>query len=442
MKNSKLLFLVLLIAAQHLFFLLYFAPILEPDSGGYTALGRALAAGLGYDSTQRLPGYPAFLAVFYYLFGGSDLPAVIFQHLLGFAVYLAGLRLLPDSRQKIVFSVLFFCDLLYASYQHALLAEALFSFLLFMSALEFRNYGRTARPAHLLACGALVTAGIFVKPVLKLFPLVALGLLLAESRPRFLKAAAVFLAVPLLGLGLWSWRNYVQRGAFALLPFESLHYAGRVMSHIEFPEPSLAKEVFLRNMGPDPVPMKPIERRGKIINATIAELRARGLSEAQINGEFKQIYKLSILRHPFVFARETATEGFYFFFSAHNLYAKHGLQGKLPFSVSEAFRKGDYAGVFMKLAVSLHPFYWLLFLLTALFAATRWREVLSGGASFEAYGLALIAYIGGVTCIANEGLANYRYPLQPFMLYFSALALAAWPRAKNPGGEPRPGPAA
>jgi hypothetical protein len=431
MKNKTLLFLVLLIAAQHLFFLLYFAPLLEPDSGGYAALGRALAAGLGYDSTQRLPGYPAFLAVFYYFFGGSNLPAVIFQHLLGFAVYLTGLRLLPESRQKTIFSVLFLCDLLYASYQHAILAEALFSFLLFLSAVEFGNYGRTAKPAHLLACGALVTAGIFVKPVLKLFPLVALGLLLLANRPRFLKAAGVFLAVPLLGLGLWSWRNYVQRGAFALLPFESLHYAGRVLSHIEFPENSLSKEVFLRHMGPGPVPMKPIELRGKIINATIAELRAQGLSEEQINSEFKQVYKLSILRHPFVFAKETATEGFYFFFSAHNLYAKNALQGKLPFSVSEAFKKGDYAGLFMKVIVSLHPFYWLLFLLTVFFAASRWRDLLAGGASFEIYGLALIAYISGVTCVANEGLANYRYPLQPFMLYFSALALAAWLRAKS-----------
>ena len=175
-----------------------------------------------------------------------------------------------------------------------------------------------------------------------------------------------------------------------------------------------------------------MNKKAEITFAVIADLKKeKGLSDTEINTEFQKIYVLSILRHPFIYAKETGHELFNFFFSAHNLYAKYSLQGQLPYSVTEAFEKGDVAGIALKIAVSMHPFYWMLFLLTAFYTATRWREILTGDNGFTTYGLALIVYISGVTSMANEGLANYRCPVQPFMLFCSSLVIAAWLRNKG-----------
>jgi len=431
MKNRTLFLLALLIAAQHIFFLAYFPPILQPDSGGYIAPAQTLASSLSFESTTRLPGYPAFLAVFYRIFGDTNLPVIIFQHLLGLGVYLAVLSMFTNRRSKIVFSVLFFCDLLYASYQHAIVSETLFSFLLCMSAIEFHYYKKTGRLPHLLICGALVAAGIFTKPVLKFFPVIILAFLFAERKPLMKKAAsaAVFLLVPVLAINLWSWHNYKHHGKFALLTFETLHYTCRLLNHIEFPKNSVTKESFMRNMDKGWIPMS---RKAAITFAIVDDLKKeKGLTEAEINTEFKKIYILSILRHPFIYAKETGREVFYFFFSAHNLYAKYLFKDRLPYSADEAIAKRDFSGLAFKIAASMHPFYWLLFLLTVFFTVTRWRELLAGSDGFATYGLALIVYIGGVTSMANAGLANYRCPVQPFMLFCASLVIAAWFQDKD-----------
>lgn len=428
MKDRSLLLPALIIAAQYLFFTLFFPPILEPDSAGYIELGRSLAAGLGFDSIVRLPGYPAFLAACYALFGGSQVPVIALQHALGLAVFISALALLPGRRSRYIFTALFFFDFLYASYQHALLAETLLSFLVCMSALAFRAWRRSGSPWYLLACGALLAAGTFTKPVLKLFPAFALLLVLAERRPPLKKAAgaAALLLVPLLAAGLWSWRNHARHGSFALLPFESMHYVGKIVMHPEFPEGSVSREIFQRRVGEAPGGLKQKIKSG-VIFRVIDDLRAeKGLSDGEINAEFKQVYKLSVLRHPFLTAKETLTEVFYFFFSAHNLFAKHALEGRLPYSVSEALAKRDFAGLAFKVAVSMHPFYWAVFLLTAWFAFSRRRELMMHGDGFAAYGLLFLFYLASVTSLANEGLANYRCPAHPFMLFCSALALAAW----------------
>lgn len=435
MKRKDLLLPALIIAAQHALFLALFPPILEPDSGGYVALGRALAGGLGFDSLHRLPGYPAFLGACYRLFGGGQLPVIIVQHLLGLAVFAGTLSLLPAGRARYWFTGLFFFDLLYASYQHAILAESLLSFCAVMSALEFRSYFKGGPAAHLLACGALLAAGTFVKPVLKLFPFAAaLLVLLTGSRPPRLRAAgaAALLAAPLLAFGLWSWRNQARYGTFALLPFESLHYVGKVVMHPEFPEGSISKDIFLKRAAEAPGGMKQKIKSG-VVFRVIDDLKAAGYTDEQVNAEFKQVYKLGVLRHPFLTARETLGEYFLFFFSAHNLFAKHSLQGKLPYSASEAIAKRDLPGLFLKVAVSLHPLYWAVFLLTAWFAVSRRRGLMLYGDGFAAYGLLFVLYLSSVTSLANEGLANYRCPAQPFLLFCSALMLAAW----FPGAEER-----
>ena len=424
MKDRALLWASALIIAQHLFFIAVFSPVFEPDSVYYAELGRTLASTLSFDSTVRLPGYPAILALSYRFFGPGDLPVVIFQHLLGLTSFFVLLQLVPGRRPKLLFSAFVFCDLLYTSYQHAILPEAVFAFLLCMSGIEFHKYVKTRSWPRLLACGAYIAAGIFMKPVLKFFPALVLLLLALENRTlrQKLTAACLLLAIPLLAMGGWSLHNYRQKGVFALLPFESVHYVGRFVTHIEFPEGSLAREPFLRRIAAFP-PGTPIEVRRRLARDVIAEMKAGGMKDADINKEFAGVTKLSVLRHPFIYAKETLTEMFYFFFSAHNLYAKHSLKDFLPVSVREAIRAGDWGKVFLKVALSLHPLYWLLFLLSIYFTALNWRQAVSGSAPLLSYAYAAIFYIASISCLVNEGLARYRLPLQPFMIFMAALAL-------------------
>lgn len=425
MKDRTLFWLSAFIVLQHLLLLAFFSPIYEPDSLSYAAIARTLADTGVFDASTRLPGYPALLAFFYRLSGPGDMPVVVLQHLLGLALYFMFLPLLPGRRAKIFFALFVLFDLLFTSYQHALLPETIFAFLLCAAAVEFRKYADTRKGAHILACGALLAAGIFMKPVLKFFPFPIALLLLLERRPfrRKLASAALLLCIPLLSVWAWSCRNYVRSGSFALLPFDSVHFAGRFVTHLEFPEDSFSRRAFLDKIASEP-PGTPIEQRRRLVAPVVAELKKDGKrTDAQINAEFSRIAKLSILRHPFIYAKETLIEAFYFFFSAHNLYAKHALKDKLLFSVKDGLREGRYGAVLLKVGVSLHPLYWLLLLLAVYFTVYNRRAVLSGGDPFLGFSYAAIFYITALSCMVNEGLSRYRMPLQPFMILMAAQAL-------------------
>ena len=423
MKNKPLLTAFLLLAAQQLAFLLFFPPFTEPDSATYIAVAQQYLHTGSLAADARLPGYPALLALSYSVFGPGGLPVVIFQHLLGLLLWYALVRMLEPGRQRLIFSGLYFCDLLYNSYQHAILADFVFSFLICMSAWAAWRYARDSRLRWTALCGLFVAMGVMTKPVLRLFPFFALPFFLLHRQAwgRRLAAAGLFLAGPLLAMNLWSLRNYLHEGYYALLPLESYHYVGRIVNHIEFPENSAARPYFQASM---PEGRLPRDRKAPVVHAVVAAMTADGVPPAVMDREFRQIFRLSILRRPFSYLRESALELFYFFFSAHNLYAKYGLEGRLPVSAGDAWRSGDYGGLLLKLAVSMHPFYWLVFALFAWFTAVNARALLAGGDFFLLYSYSLILYIALVSSMANEGLARYRAAIQPLMLYAAAVMLA------------------
>lgn len=422
MKNKPLLTALLLLAAQRALLLVLFPPFTEGDSGSYIAMATGLLSSGSFPGEFRLPGYPAFLSFFYLVFGTHNLPVIIFQYLLGLAVWGLFMKVLETGRQRLVFSALYFCDLLYLGYQHAVLSDFLFSFLLCLSAWLAWLYRREEKLYLLFLCGLAAGLGILTKPVLKLFPFFILPAFLALRGPlkARLGAAAVFLAAPLLAVSLWSARNYQAYGRFSLLPAESYHYIGRVVNHMEFPEGSAAREYFMKQLGDRPLPR---DRKAAVVHAAAADMKAAGLDFAALDPEFRQIFSLSIKRHPFVYLKESALELFYFFFSAHNLYAKNALKDYLPVSAEKGLRAGDFGAALLKVAVSLHPFYWAVFGLFVYFLAASAGRLRREPDFFTFYVFGLVAYIALVSSMANEGLARYRCAVQPFLLYFAALAL-------------------
>ena len=206
-----------------------------------------------------------------------------------------------------------------------------------------------------------------------------------------------------------------------MLPMESYHYIGRVVNHIEFPAGSVSEKYFREQMPGGSVPRN---RRAAVIHGAEAAMRRDGIKTETMDEEFRDIFRLSILRRPFAYLNESLTELFYFFFSAHNLYAKFALKDKLPASAEAGLGSGDLGGFLLKMAVSLHPFYWGVAGLFAWFLALNWRRLAAEGDLFFLYSIGIVAYIALVSSFANEGLARYRGAVQPLMLYFSAVLLA------------------
>lgn len=422
--------LLLLLAVQQLAFLLLFAPVREPDSGSFITVAEQAVATGSFSAETRLPGYPAFLAAVYSVFGPADLPVAVVQHLLGLLLWYLLARRLESRRQQAFFAGLFALDLLYSSYQHAILSDFLFSVLLCFSALAAGRRKGELRPSDALLAGFFAALALLTKPALKFFPVFILPFFFAAPGPfkARLKFAAAFLALPLLAANLWCLRNYRETGRYALLPMETYHYIGRVATHMEFPPGSVTEPFFRAQM---PGGRAHRDQRSEIAHRAEAEMRQAGIDTATLDSEFAAIFRLSILRRPFTYLRESLAEVLYFFLSAHNLYAKHGLGDRLPVSAREALRDRNYGGLFLKLAASLHPFYWAVAGLFFWFCGANWRRLRAEGDLLFLYSLGLVAYIALVSAFANEGLARYRTAVQPLMLFFCAVLLARL----FPGGE-------
>ena len=413
----------LLLAAQQVIFLALFPPATEPDSAGYLNIAAQFLSSGSFPFEHRLPGYPAFLALLQFLFGPGFLPVVIVQHLLGLLVWFIFIKILETDRQKLVFSALYFCDLLYNSYQHAILADFFFSFLLCVSAWLAWLYRRDGNRVFLFLCGLLAGCAILTKPVLKLFPFFILPVFFLAGRRPFrsrLASAAVFLAAPLLLMNLWCYRNYRLEGSYSLLKMESYDYLGRAADFMEFPEHSVTAEFFRKRFSSAPLTR---DTKAAAVLGAIADMKAAGVDTSALDAEFKSIVRLSVARHPFLYLKESGVELFYFFFSAHNLYAKFALRDAIPLSVEKGLRSGNLKGALLKFAVSLHPLYWAIFLLFVYYSVFNAIGLVREGDLFSLYLYGLIAYIALVSSMTNEGLARYRCAIQPFLLFFATLAL-------------------
>lgn len=429
-KKRPLLFMFLLLAALQAALLVLFPPFIEPDSGTYIQAATNWLSTGTYVSDFRPPGYPAFLALIYSVFGESNFAVIVVQHLLGLLAWFLVVNMLATDRQKLIFTALFTCDLLYSSYQHAILADSLLSVELCVSAALLKRYMDTRRPALLAAFAIVIAAGIYTKPVLKPFPLLAALMFLFDPGPLTarLRRAALVLLLPLLLTGLWSLRNYVNTGYFAMVPMESNYYIGRVINHVEFPADSVAGPYLLAERGPGPVAR---DMKGPVTFAAMEKIKAAGIPQATMDREFRQGHRLAVTRHPFIYLKESGAELVRFFFSAHNLYARSLFSESMPVSVPQGLRDGKAGPLLLKLAVSMHPFYWLLLALL-LYQASR--ALASPPELTRIYMYATIAYIALVSSFINEGLARYRGAVHPFMIFFSAVALdSLLSGARRPG---------
>lgn len=432
LKKYRLCILILLaLIAQQVFFIAKFPPVYEIDTPSYYEPAQHFIETGTLFSGRRMPGYPLAIAAAIRLCPNNpDMLIITVQHIMGILIWIASLFILSNRRQRILFSLFWFADLLFNSYQHCILTDAPMAFFVFMSAaaLFLLRYSGTG----FLISGLCVSLAFLMKPVMYLFFLFALPIFYfsADTWKERLRKYGLFILFPVLTINAVCLNNYRLTGKYVFMPYSASYYIEYVINFNEIPENSRTKGIIDWDSY-----HRPMDNEQKMAAASevVDKLSASGFSISEADSELKKIALYSAIRHPLLFLRKMGIETAHFYLNAHNHYVKHFYKGRMPFSMGMAIREGDYIGAAKKMLFSLHFMYWLLFLLflySIYVYIRKSRYVLrhggfkmffdkAGADFFSLYSFWLIIYITFVTVIVCQGDARYRTAVQPFMALFA-----------------------
>lgn len=195
-------------------------PFYLPDSVDYSALAKAIVGGRAYEVhgmlAQRLPGYPIFIAAFYYVFGFHHLPVLLAQAGLGAltVVFTAMLGRCVSPVVGLLAGALAAIDPLGIGFAASLLSEPLFTCVFILSLILLRRLMENPSPPWLWICFAVLWAiAVYVRAEVSLclFPLLAWAVYVAPKgiqRRKSIKGSMVTLLVVLVCLMPWWMRNY------------------------------------------------------------------------------------------------------------------------------------------------------------------------------------------------------------------------------------------
>ncbi|HEX4913224.1 MAG TPA: glycosyltransferase family 39 protein [Vicinamibacterales bacterium] len=237
--QRRFLTTVVLIALTHAaFFIAYQRPdwdVAWSDQGGYKQLGAAMARSGEFTrfpespvfipEVIRTPGYPAFVAVVYRLFGEHTLPVAIAQAivfaLICLIVYAIAGRIAGERTARLAaIMTALFPPLPY--YGALVLTEVWTTYVLMAAMLVGVRAIQRGRTQDFLIAGALFSCATLVRPAFILLPFglaVAMPLLVpAQRNRRRVGQWAAFAAVAALVMVPWFAYNYVYLGRLTLSP--------------------------------------------------------------------------------------------------------------------------------------------------------------------------------------------------------------------------------
>ena len=230
-SHSKWLAIILLIALVVRILLVMVSQV-EPihDAVAYDKLAWRLASGDGYVNDKGEPeafwpvGYPAFLAVIYIIFGHSWIAGGVANAFLGTASVLLTYRLAREVLSSSVSLVAAGAVALYPSriiaYTPSLLTETLHTLLVLAVLAATLTLAQSPSWKNAVFLGFLIGVGVYVRPVLLLFPCAVAVLLLLKWRGNYIRLAiglaVVALSVSLITISPWTVRNFFALGGFVL----------------------------------------------------------------------------------------------------------------------------------------------------------------------------------------------------------------------------------
>ena len=198
------------------------------DAAEYDGLAWRLASGQGYVTADGTPtayrpvGYPAFLAALYLIFGHSWLIGGIANAFLGTASVVLTYRLAREalsSRLSLVAaSVIALLPSYVMSYTSVLLTEALHTVLVLTALIVTCHLMRHPNWKNAALLGCILGLGVYVRPILILFPSVVALLILIQmeyvrTRIRMtLILAGITMAISLATILPWTARNFIVMG--------------------------------------------------------------------------------------------------------------------------------------------------------------------------------------------------------------------------------------
>ena len=240
MPPRRTLIPIVLIALTHAaLFIVYQRPdwdVAWSDQGGYRQLGAALARSgeftrfpdspIFIPEVIRTPGYPAFVAVIYWLFGVGTLPVAVAQAcvfaLICLIVYAIAKRV-AGERAATVAAVMtaLFPSLPY--YGALVLTEVWTTFMMMVACLACLRAMQHDRMRLFVLAGVLFSATTLVRPAFILLPFglaVGMPLLVPAERARARRIGhwAAFALAAALTMVPWFTYNYVYLGRFTLSP--------------------------------------------------------------------------------------------------------------------------------------------------------------------------------------------------------------------------------
>ena len=240
MPPRRTLLLIVLVALAHAaLFITYQRPDWEvawSDQGGYQQLGAAMARSGEFTrfpespvfipEVIRTPGYPAFVAVIYRLFGERTMPVAIAQAFVFAAicliVFAIGRRVAGERAATVAaFMTALFPPIPY--YGALVLTEVWTTFVMSAAVLAGLRALQRDRLSDFILAGVLFSATTIVRPAFVLLPFgLAIGMPLLvpseRNRGRRLAQWAAFAVAAAITLAPWFTYNYVYLGSFTLSP--------------------------------------------------------------------------------------------------------------------------------------------------------------------------------------------------------------------------------
>lgn len=232
-KHKKLLIVLLITFLIRMIVFFIFRPwdpsVVEKDvyiydAIGYNILAKCIAFNASFcGDTFRTPVYPAFVAVFYYLFGVKPWIVLIAQVLLNVAsaylLFRISERLFRNKNIGYIAVLLFAIDpqqIIFCTY---LYTDTLFVFLFLWSMYAFICGLQEGKPLWMLISGILFGLTILTRPIAIYFPVPLFAFALLWQKHAFRKRllnAGLFVLLSYLLLLPWMYRNDKAYGHFAL----------------------------------------------------------------------------------------------------------------------------------------------------------------------------------------------------------------------------------
>ena len=250
LKERKLSVLLLLALALRLLFFWVYRPwdpsvernlVLNGDAVQYHYLGIAILKTFGFaDNVFRTPGYPAFIAVVYSLFGIKPYIVLLIQIVISVAsiYYVYKIGLLCFNKTVGWFAaVIMALDPHQITFASWLFADTFFAFLFIISIYTFVKGITEKRIKYIVISAVVLGFNILTKPVIQLFPVCFLLLCLvyqkADLKTR-LKYGFIYLLIPFFIALPWLLRNKIKYQHFAIssiVGFDKLVYSVPLTEH-------------------------------------------------------------------------------------------------------------------------------------------------------------------------------------------------------------------